>query len=221
MHLLRVNVFIKSVDSWCTVYFLGSRCFLTVCGHGWFVLVLCVFRHVWEKGGLAIDVKSSPRLRVDANGTLHISQTWSGDIGTYTCRVTSVGGNDSRSAYLRVRSRPSSILLFPLCPSPMADYRMAHSFSVSPLCIIDFWLFDLLVNRTLGAMNVVILLYFLHAQPCQWAFIDFVIINNLQFIRLTSHFECLWHFASLHCQHWQAYVLQSLSDTKKKVQING
>uniref|UniRef100_A0A8C1JB96 Sidekick cell adhesion molecule 2a n=1 Tax=Cyprinus carpio TaxID=7962 RepID=A0A8C1JB96_CYPCA len=63
-------------------------------------------RHIWEKGGAVIDVKSSPRLRLDSNGTLHISQTWSGDIGTYTCKVTSVGGNDSRSAHLRVRQLP-------------------------------------------------------------------------------------------------------------------
>ncbi|TNM96794.1 hypothetical protein fugu_014950 [Takifugu bimaculatus] len=63
-------------------------------------------RHVWEKSGSAIDVNASPRLRLDPDGTLHISQTWSGDIGTYTCRVTSVGGNDSRSAHLRVRQLP-------------------------------------------------------------------------------------------------------------------
>uniref|UniRef100_A0A673FSH9 Sidekick cell adhesion molecule 2a n=1 Tax=Sinocyclocheilus rhinocerous TaxID=307959 RepID=A0A673FSH9_9TELE len=63
-------------------------------------------RHIWEKGGAAIDVKSSPRLRLDSNGTLHLSQTWSGDIGTYTCKVTSVGGNDSRNAHLRVRQLP-------------------------------------------------------------------------------------------------------------------
>ncbi|XP_036427826.1 protein sidekick-2 [Colossoma macropomum] len=63
-------------------------------------------RFVWEKDGQVINTKSLPRLRLDANGTLHISQTWSGDIGTYTCRVTSVGGNDSRSAHLRVRQLP-------------------------------------------------------------------------------------------------------------------
>ncbi|XP_039991071.1 protein sidekick-2 isoform X1 [Xiphias gladius] len=63
-------------------------------------------RHVWEKEGTAINVQSIPRMRLDADGTLHISQTWSGDIGTYTCRVTSVGGNDSRSAHLRVRQLP-------------------------------------------------------------------------------------------------------------------
>lgn len=66
------------------------------------ILSLC-FRHVWEKEGAPINVHSFPRMRLDPDGTLHISQTWSGDIGTYTCRVTSVGGNDSRSAYLRVR----------------------------------------------------------------------------------------------------------------------
>ncbi|XP_051904168.1 protein sidekick-2-like [Hippocampus zosterae] len=62
--------------------------------------------YAWEKSGSALDVKASPRLRLDAEGTLHISQTWSGDIGTYTCRVASVGGNDSRSAHLRVRQLP-------------------------------------------------------------------------------------------------------------------
>ncbi|XP_028990043.1 protein sidekick-2 isoform X2 [Betta splendens] len=63
-------------------------------------------RHVWEKDGAVINVQAVPRVRLDADGTLHISQTWSGDIGTYTCRVTSVGGNDSRSAHLRVRQLP-------------------------------------------------------------------------------------------------------------------
>ncbi|KAK2820619.1 hypothetical protein Q5P01_023578, partial [Channa striata] len=63
-------------------------------------------RHVWEKDGSMINVQSIPRIRLDGDGTLHISQTWSGDIGTYTCRVTSVGGNDSRSAHLRVRQLP-------------------------------------------------------------------------------------------------------------------
>lgn len=66
------------------------------------MMALCS-RHVWEKEGSVINVQSIARMRLDADGTLHISQTWSGDIGTYTCRVTSVGGNDSRSAHLRVR----------------------------------------------------------------------------------------------------------------------
>lgn len=35
-------------------------------------------------------------------GLLTISQTWSGDIGDYTCTVTSQAGNDSRPARLEV-----------------------------------------------------------------------------------------------------------------------
>uniref|UniRef100_A0A8C8DYX5 Sidekick cell adhesion molecule 2b n=1 Tax=Oryzias sinensis TaxID=183150 RepID=A0A8C8DYX5_9TELE len=65
-----------------------------------------IIRHFWEKDGSVINVQSVPRMQLSADGTLHISQTWSGDIGTYTCRVTSVGGNDSRSAHLRVRQLP-------------------------------------------------------------------------------------------------------------------
>uniref|UniRef100_A0A4W5RST0 Sidekick cell adhesion molecule 2 n=1 Tax=Hucho hucho TaxID=62062 RepID=A0A4W5RST0_9TELE len=65
-------------------------------------------RYVWEKEGSVINTQSIPRIRLDPDGTLHISQTWSGDIGTYTCRVMSVGGNDSRSAHLRVRQLPYS-----------------------------------------------------------------------------------------------------------------
>ncbi|KAJ8283490.1 hypothetical protein COCON_G00023400 [Conger conger] len=63
-------------------------------------------RYVWEKEGSVLNAQAVPRIRMELDGTLHISQTWSGDIGTYTCRVTSVGGNDSRSAHLRVRQLP-------------------------------------------------------------------------------------------------------------------
>lgn len=80
-------------------------------------------RYVWEKSGAVIDVNTSPRLRQDPDGTLHISQTWSGDIGTYTCRVTSVGGNDSRNAHLRVRSVfPPSYLIVCISPAPLLLY---------------------------------------------------------------------------------------------------
>ncbi|TSO37067.1 Protein sidekick-2 [Bagarius yarrelli] len=82
-------------------------------------------RHVWEKGGIAIEVNSSPRLRVEPNGTLHIAQTWSGDIGTYTCRVTSVGGNDSRSAHLRVRQLPHAP------ENPIATYSFSEKRSIN------------------------------------------------------------------------------------------
>ncbi|KAG8446470.1 hypothetical protein GDO86_014070 [Hymenochirus boettgeri] len=65
-------------------------------------------RYVWEKDGFPLNVENSPRIQLDKNGTLQISQTWSGDIGTYTCRVLSAGGNDSRNAHLRVRQLPHS-----------------------------------------------------------------------------------------------------------------
>lgn len=68
------------------------------------VCPLCTgHRYIWEKDGAPLSPESSPRVRLDELGTLHISQTWSGDIGTYTCKVLSAGGNDSRSAHLRVR----------------------------------------------------------------------------------------------------------------------
>lgn len=60
-------------------------------------------RYMWEKDGTILNIENVPRLQLDNMGTLHIAQTWSGDIGTYTCRVVSAGGNDSCSAYLRVR----------------------------------------------------------------------------------------------------------------------
>ncbi|XP_038633750.1 protein sidekick-2 isoform X2 [Scyliorhinus canicula] len=65
-----------------------------------------VIRHVWQKNGAVIDVDAIPRMRLDEAGTLYISQTWSGDIGLYTCKVLSVGGNDSRNAQVRVRQLP-------------------------------------------------------------------------------------------------------------------
>ena len=71
------------------------------CQHSW--VPPCRRRYVWEKDGAPLSPESGPRVRLDEMGTLHISQTWSGDIGTYTCKVVSAGGNDSRSAHLRVR----------------------------------------------------------------------------------------------------------------------
>ncbi|NXG29312.1 SDK2 protein, partial [Dromaius novaehollandiae] len=63
-------------------------------------------RYVWEKDGAPLSLEGAGRVRLDEAGTLHVSQTWSGDIGTYTCKVVSAGGNDSRSAHLRVRQLP-------------------------------------------------------------------------------------------------------------------
>lgn len=107
------------------------------------LLFVCTFRFVWEKDGQVIIPQSLPRMRLDVNGTLHISQTWSGDIGTYTCRVTSVGGNDSRSAHLRVRSEMKTLSHHPtqsfissdhsflICSLSCSLNRTSFSFSIS------------------------------------------------------------------------------------------
>uniref|UniRef100_A0A8C1ZRP7 Sidekick cell adhesion molecule 2a n=1 Tax=Cyprinus carpio TaxID=7962 RepID=A0A8C1ZRP7_CYPCA len=105
----------------------------------------CVW-HIWEKGGAVIDVKSSPRLRLDSNGTLHISQTWSGDIGTYTCKVTSVGGNDSRSAHLRVRYMSKMLL-----PGQLSTVSFTLYICIRPLVFTFSW--TLLANRLQPASN--------------------------------------------------------------------
>lgn len=61
-----------------------------------------ILRYVWKKDSVVINPPSSSRITVESDGTLVISQTWSGDIGDYTCEVISFGGNDSRMARLEV-----------------------------------------------------------------------------------------------------------------------
>ncbi|KFV75189.1 Protein sidekick-1, partial [Struthio camelus australis] len=65
-------------------------------------------RYVWKKDSVVINPSSSSRITVEKGGTLLISQTWSGDIGDYTCEVISFGGNDSRMARLEVIELPHS-----------------------------------------------------------------------------------------------------------------
>uniref|UniRef100_A0A3Q2E7L1 Sidekick cell adhesion molecule 1b n=1 Tax=Cyprinodon variegatus TaxID=28743 RepID=A0A3Q2E7L1_CYPVA len=61
----------------------------------------------WDRGGVPVLASSGGRVSV-RRGSLTISQTWSGDIGDYTCSVTSKAGNDSRSARLEVIELPHS-----------------------------------------------------------------------------------------------------------------
>nr|XP_028562819.1 protein sidekick-1 isoform X4 [Podarcis muralis] len=63
-------------------------------------------RYVWKKDNVVINPSSSSRITMEKDGSLTISQTWSGDIGDYTCEVTSSGGNDSRVARLEVIELP-------------------------------------------------------------------------------------------------------------------
>ncbi|XP_044047489.1 protein sidekick-1-like isoform X3 [Siniperca chuatsi] len=61
----------------------------------------------WDRGGVPVLPTSGSRVSV-RQGSLTIGQTWSGDIGDYTCTVTSQAGNDSRSARLEVIELPHS-----------------------------------------------------------------------------------------------------------------
>lgn len=59
----------------------------------------CSFQ--WDRGGKPVLTTSGGRVSV-RQGSLTIGQTWSGDIGDYTCTVTSAAGNDSHTARLEV-----------------------------------------------------------------------------------------------------------------------
>ncbi|KAM9314722.1 protein sidekick-1 [Pholidichthys leucotaenia] len=61
----------------------------------------------WDRGGVLVRPTGGGRVSV-RQGSLTIGQTWSGDIGDYTCTVTSQAGNDSRSARLEVIELPHS-----------------------------------------------------------------------------------------------------------------
>ncbi|XP_070769534.1 protein sidekick-1 isoform X1 [Enoplosus armatus] len=61
----------------------------------------------WDRGGVPVRPTSGGRVTV-RQGSLTIGQTWSGDIGDYTCTVTSQAGNDSHSARLEVIELPHS-----------------------------------------------------------------------------------------------------------------
>ncbi|KAM6157369.1 LOW QUALITY PROTEIN: protein sidekick-1 [Erethizon dorsatum] len=76
-------------------------------------------RYVWKKDNTVITPSSSSRIVVEKDGSLLISQTWSGDIGDYTCEIVSEGGNDSRTARLEVIElpHPPQNLLASLSPS--------------------------------------------------------------------------------------------------------
>lgn len=63
------------------------------------ISLCCSFK--WDRGGVPVLPTSGGRVSV-RQGSLTIGQTWSGDIGDYTCTVTSQAGNDSRSARLEV-----------------------------------------------------------------------------------------------------------------------
>ncbi|KAF6736385.1 Protein sidekick-1, partial [Oryzias melastigma] len=61
----------------------------------------------WDRGGVPVLPSGGGRVSV-RQGSLSIGQTWSGDIGDYTCTVTSQAGNDSHTARLEVIELPHS-----------------------------------------------------------------------------------------------------------------
>ncbi|XP_073931562.1 protein sidekick-1 isoform X1 [Castor canadensis] len=76
-------------------------------------------RYIWKKDGVVITPAGNSRIVLEKDGSLLISQTWSGDIGDYTCEVLSEGGNDSRTVRLEVIElpHPPQNLLASLSPS--------------------------------------------------------------------------------------------------------
>uniref|UniRef100_A0A8D1V1K8 Sidekick cell adhesion molecule 1 n=1 Tax=Sus scrofa TaxID=9823 RepID=A0A8D1V1K8_PIG len=93
-------------------------------------------RYVWKKDNAVIAPPGSSRIVVEKDGSLLISQTWSGDIGDYTCDVVSEGGNDSRAARLEGE-------LLPL-PGKQTSWlvEMHVTFSSHPDLLILFLLSD-------------------------------------------------------------------------------
>ncbi|KAF3852403.1 hypothetical protein F7725_005758 [Dissostichus mawsoni] len=73
------------------------------------VCVSLCFRLILQLGAWGGAGSSQQRGRVSMRqGSLTIGQTWSGDIGDYTCTVKSRAGNDSQSARLEVIELPHS-----------------------------------------------------------------------------------------------------------------
>uniref|UniRef100_A0AAY4C1U3 SDK1 protein n=1 Tax=Denticeps clupeoides TaxID=299321 RepID=A0AAY4C1U3_9TELE len=62
---------------------------------------------VWKKDGEVVIQPRGGRITLQ-DGSLLITQTWSGDIGDYTCDVLSQAGNDSKDARLEVIELPHS-----------------------------------------------------------------------------------------------------------------
>ncbi|XP_044903286.1 protein sidekick-1 isoform X2 [Felis catus] len=82
-------------------------------------------RYVWKKDNAIITPSGSSRIVVEKDGSLVISQTWSGDIGDYTCEILSEGGNDSRTARLEVIELPHSP------QNLLASLNSSHSHTVT------------------------------------------------------------------------------------------
>ena len=54
----------------------------------------------------SLPSQGSHRISIRQDGTLDIQEVRAQDVGVYTCRVTSQGGNETRSALLEVIELP-------------------------------------------------------------------------------------------------------------------
>lgn len=63
---------------------------------------------------------NSQRIGVQADGTLEIQAVRAADVGTYSCMVTSPGGNETRSAHL-------SVIELPFAPTNVKAERLDTS----------------------------------------------------------------------------------------------
>lgn len=60
----------------------------------------------WYRDSQTSAIMNSQRIGVQADGTLEIQAVRASDVGTYSCVVTSPGGNETRSARLSVIELP-------------------------------------------------------------------------------------------------------------------
>lgn len=60
----------------------------------------------WYREGHPTPISNSQRIGVQSDGTLEIKAVRASDVGTYSCVVTSPGGNETRSSHLSVIELP-------------------------------------------------------------------------------------------------------------------
>lgn len=82
----------------------------------------------WYRESQTMPITNSQRIGVQADGTLELQAVRASDVGTYSCMVTSPGGNETRSARL-------SVIELPFAPTNVKaeriDTHMHRSINVS------------------------------------------------------------------------------------------
>lgn len=99
--LVSLCVYVHTVYAYLLILLVSVSLLCVVCKYLYIHVYLHCCSFKWDRGGVPVLPSSGGRVSV-RQGSLTIGQTWSGDIGDYTCTVTSQAGNDSRSARLEV-----------------------------------------------------------------------------------------------------------------------